>query len=235
MSANWIDVPSATVDDVQFNESRQRCEHRFRWFARAVAPIIVVTAVAGCSSDDAGTTSTKPDVTVVPDQTAIAPGSCDPSEAVNAPSIKTAGTTTDATLGFADLGCAGINGDGYISFNYNPVLIDGDGSVTVTVDDGVTASLSWTGLTAFAESTPGTWTSTLDPASCNRLTIQLRSTSGESTATYGADIRVGGETSPCPQRTIDPSDVPDDNVGGTLAPPASGSPATTAAPTTTAA
>ena len=196
----------------------------------AVVALTALSALGGCSSDAGDDTSTVTDPTVVPDPTALAPGSCDPSEAVDAPSIDVGGTVTLATLGLADIGCSGTNGDGYISFNYNPVLIEGDGDVTITVADGVGAVLAWDGSTPFSEIEPGRWTTTLDPTSCSRVTIQLTSASGSSTATYGADIRSGGESVECPQRTIDPSDVPDESAG-TLAPPPTDPPRTTTPPT----
>lgn len=199
-----------------------------------IAVVAGLTTIAGCSSDDVQTSTSDTDPTLVPDLTALAPGSCDPSEAVDVPRIEIGGTTTPATLGLADIGCAGTNGDGYISFNYNPVLIDGDGTVTITVGDAVAAMVAWTGTTPFGESEPGVWTTEVDPASCNRVTIQLTSASGASTATYGADIRSGGESTACPLREIDPSDVPD-TAGGTLAPlpEPTDPPRTTVAPTTT--
>ena len=51
------------------------------------------------------------------------------------------------------------------------------------------------------------WTSSQPISGCDRLTITLKSPSGLSRATYGVDIRVGGETTDCPQRVIDPTDV----------------------------
>lgn len=205
---------------------------RRRLVVSTLTAVVALVTVTSCSSDADSSTSTSADLTIVPDQTAVAPGACDPAEAVDPPSIETNGTTTLATLGLADIGCAGTNGDGYISFNYNPVLIDGIDAISFSVGDGVAALTDWTGLTPFAETSPGTWASTLDPSSCNRLTIQLTSASGASTATYGADLRVGGDTVACPQRTIDPSEEPTETGGTITQPPQLTDPATTRPPTT---
>lgn len=193
-------------------------------------------AVAGCSGDDTSTATTI-EPAVVPDSTALAPGECDPAQTLAAPEIITGGTTTPATLGIGDFDCGGLSGDGYISFNYNPVLIDGEDTIEVTVGEETTAAISWTGDQPFTESAEGHWTSTLRAKSCNRITIQLTGDStaestadptaestadstansdggpadesGVPTAIFGADVRVGGDDIECPQREIDPSDPSD--------------------------
>ncbi len=182
----------------------------------------VILGTAACSPDNTASPTTNIEPALVPDATAVAPGGCDPTQTLDAPAITTGGETTPATLGIGDFSCGGVNGAGYISFNYNPVLIEGDGSIEVTIGDGVTAVLAWTGTEPFTESDPGVWSSSLSDASCNRLTIELASEFASASATYGADIRVGGDDVLCPQRTIDPSEPPD----GTLVPTAP----TTAAP-----
>ncbi|MEO7397165.1 MAG: hypothetical protein ABIW84_01225 [Ilumatobacteraceae bacterium] len=186
---------------------------------RVAIAFALTTAAAACSSDTAPTTQTA-GATLVPDPTALAPGACDPTDALPAPGIAVGPTTTPATLGVGDFSCGGINGSGYISFSYNPVLIDGEGSVTVIVPNGTSSgvqetgdeiivSISWSGDQPFVESGSGTWTSTLDERTCARLTLGLATASGSSTATYGADIRSGGAAVPCPQRVIDPTDPGD--------------------------
>jgi len=226
---------SATVNQMHSPATPLVFGRRRRRPVRLLAvAVVAVTVMASCSSDDDAPTASATDPTLVPDLTALAPGSCDPSEAVDPPLIDIAGTITPATLGLADIGCAGTNGDGYISFNYNPVLLDGDGTVTITVANGVGAVLAWTGATPFGETEPGSWTTTLDPSTCNRVTIQLTSASGASTATYGADIRSGGDSVACPLREVDPSDVPD-APAGTLAPPPEPTDPPRATATTTAA
>lgn len=170
----------------------------------------MVMGASACSSDDSRATRVT-EVVLVPDPTAVAPGGCDPAKSLATPSIKTAGTTTPATLGIGDFECGGVSGDGYITFVYNPVLIEGGDSIEVSVGDDVIATVAWagTGAEPFVETDPGIWTASTNGVVCTRLTITLASTTGTSTATYGADVRVGGDEIECPQREIDPSDPSD--------------------------
>ena len=187
-----------------------------------VRPLVIAAVAFGtvaCSSDQPESVDITAEATLVPDETAVAPGFCDPTESVRAPSITTGGETTLATLGLGDFSCGSLNGDGYISFSYNPILIDGEGSIEVSVGEGVTADISWKGDEPFTESTPGVWTSSLRDNTCTRLTIRLKSESTTSSATYGADIRAGGEEVGCPQRSVDPSDPSDGSPDATSPPP----------------
>lgn len=176
---------------------------------RRILLVACLVGVVGCSSDAGGPPTTAALPNVVPDETVLAPGSCDPTQTVEAPRIEVLGQTVPATFGLGDFDCAGSNGDGYIGFNYNPVLLDGDGVIAVEVEEDLIATISFGGGNPFVESEPGRWTTSLDDNSCTRLTISLSSATDSSKATYGADIRVGGEGVPCPQREIDPSDPSD--------------------------
>jgi hypothetical protein len=99
-----------------------------------------------------------------------------------------------------------LTGEGFVTFVYNPVLLDADGPIEVHVDRAAQAELSWPKGTAFSETGSGVWKSDDPPNGCGRLIIRLASSSGLSTAVYGADIRVGGDSIDCPQRELDPSD-----------------------------
>lgn len=180
---------------------------------RLVALLAIVAATGACSSGPgtpAGVTDGAPAVT---ETTTVAPGGCDPSDSLSAPSISTDSTKVDATLGVAGFGCGGLNGEGYISFDYNPVLIDGRSSVEISIPDGSAATITWSGDRPFIESSPGRWTTTLGDRSCDRVTIELISAVGTASATFGADIRSGGESVACPQRLVDPSEP-----GGVVSP-----------------
>ena len=159
-------------------------------------------------SDSAPTSSTT--VAIAPGTTAPAPGSCDPdAERLPAPSIVIDGTSTDSTFGIGAYECGTISGDGFIVFSFNPVLLDAQDTVEVTINSPATAAFTWALGGPFTKSGGDTWTATATQNGCARLTIDLTSPSGENTATFGADIRVGGASEPCPQRTVDGSDPGD--------------------------
>ncbi len=179
------------------------------------AVLIATVLVASCSSDSSTSTVGKADAPVFSYETALPPGTCDPTDDLATPSITTSGSTTLATLGIGDFGCSGLNGNGYISFNYNPVLIDGQDTIEVGVGDGVAAIITWAGEQPFTEKRPGIWASSLQADTCSRLTIDITNTAGTSTGTFGADIRVGGKLVPCPQRKLDPSDPSDGDPDAT--------------------
>ena len=165
----------------------------------------MLLAPACSSSDDS--TATSSINTVLPDPTVPAPGECDAvAESLDTPSIVIDGTETDATLGTASWNCGTLTGEGFITFVYNPVLLDADGPIEVRVDGDAQAELSWPKGTAFSQTGSGVWQSDDPTTGCGRLIIRLASTSGLSTAVYGADIRVGGGAIACPQRELDPSD-----------------------------
>ncbi len=162
--------------------------------------------VGGCSGGDA-TSATSVVAPIAPDSTTVIPGSCDPAvEALPPPSITVDRVDTFATFGVGAYECGAITGDGYIVYTFNPVLIDADSAIRVTINSGATAKLSWSLGDPFTESGDNVWTSAAPAQGCARLTIQLTSPSGINTATYGADIRIGGSGIDCPQRTIDPTD-----------------------------
>jgi len=79
----------------------------------------------------------------------------------------------------------------------------------VRINSAATAKLSWSLGEPFTETGDGVWKSATPTTGCARLQIDLVSPGGENTATFGADIRVGGESVDCPQRTIDASDPGD--------------------------
>ena len=186
--------------------------------------------VGGCTGGDATSSDSVVVASIAPDSTAVIPGSCDPAvEALPPPTITVDGVDTFATFGVGAYECGTITGDGYIVYTFNPVLIDADSAIRVTINSAATATFSWSLGEPFAESGDNVWTSAAPAQGCARLTIQLTSPSGINTATYGADIRVGGSGIDCPQRTIDPTDpgeqgsVPVNTPVGSGAP----SPATT--------
>ncbi|HRE01971.1 MAG TPA: hypothetical protein PLV68_11780, partial [Ilumatobacteraceae bacterium] len=121
-------------------------------------------------------------------------------------------------LGLSDVGCAGVNGDGYISFDYDPALLDepvgGNGSLTVVIATGDTATMELSGTQLSdteqpVETTAGRWTVTVPAQSCVRLTIDLVSANGSGSATYGVDLRRGGEAVECDQRDLPPEEAPE--------------------------
>jgi hypothetical protein len=167
----------------------------------------VSIALQGCTSDSSPGAGQSDDA-LVPDATAPPPGSCDPlDQQIPPPSIIVDGHSTDATFGIGAYQCSTIAGNGYIINNFNPILID-DASkpVKIKINSDALVKLTWS-LGAFTETSDNEWTSTEPTTGCDRLTISLKSPSGASRATYGADIRVGGEGVDCPQRVIDPTDV----------------------------
>jgi hypothetical protein len=191
-------------------------ERSRRWSCRVIAAVRscavllpLVLALGACSSDEDGTE--QPSVnTILPDPTVPAPGDCDlEAEALSTPSIVIDGTATDATFGVGSYECGTLAGDGYIVFSYNPILLDANGSIEVVMAADDVPTFTWAGNSGFTETSPGHWASGEPPPGCQRLTIALASQSGRSTATYGADIRVGGPATPCPQRIVSPDDPSD--------------------------
>ena len=112
----------------------------------------------------------------------------------------------EATFGVGAYQCSTLTGNGYIVNNYNPVLLDAAKPVEVIINSTATAVLAWT-LATFTMSADNVWKSAQPVVGCDRLTITLTSPSGSSYATYGADIRVGGDGIACPQRNVDPTDI----------------------------
>ena len=178
---------------------------------RRLAALWVLGATAvtmqACSSSSSNGAQPAIGNTIVPDSTAPAPASCNPlDEQIPAPSIVIDGVTTEATFGVGAYQCSTLTGNGYIVNNYNPVLLDAAKPVEVTINSTATAVLTWT-LSTFTMSAGNVWKSAQPVAGCDRLTITLTSPSGSSYATYGADIRVGGDSVACPQRNVDPTDT----------------------------
>lgn len=171
----------------------------------------VVLAMQGCTGQPRPKVG-QPDIgnTILPNPTTPAPGSCDPLDLqIPAPTITVDGTSIDATFGVGTYQCSTVTGDGYIINNFNPVLLDASkpGTIKVEINSDATAKLVLGLGGEFTQTGDHEWTSSQPVTGCDRLTITLKSPSGSSRATYGVDIRIGGEGTDCPQRVIDPSDV----------------------------
>jgi hypothetical protein len=192
---------------------------RVRWvtvdLVRRLSTLCVAAAVAfamqGCTSQPRPKVG-QPDIgnTILPDPTTPAPGTCDPLDLqIPAPTITVDGTSVDATFGVGTYQCGTMTGDGYVVNNFNPVLLEADkpGTIEVKINSDATAKLVLGLGGELAQSGDREWTSSQPITGCDRLTITLKSPSGLSRATYGVDIRVGGESTDCPQRVIDPTDV----------------------------
>ena len=177
---------------------------------RLLASILFVAAMTSCSSGSAATFSTADPATLLPDDTTPAPGACDDgSNAIAIPTIVIGDVKTPATYGKGSLECATLAGSGFLVFSYNPVLLPADGPVQVVVSDKSTVKITWPGGDPFTQTAADTWTSATPPQGCSRLLIALKSASGQGTATYGADIQVGGSSIACPQRDLAPFDPSD--------------------------
>jgi len=180
---------------------------------RAVAAIALVLplVLATCSSDGGSTTGRPESVnTIPPDPTTPVPGTCDPLDLqIPAPTVSIDGVSVDATFGIGTYQCGTVTGDGYIINDFNPILLDAaePGTVTVKINSDATPKLVLGDDGQFTESGDKEWKSAQPASGCNRLTVTLKSPSGLSRATFGVDIRVGGEGTDCPQRVIDPTDV----------------------------
>jgi hypothetical protein len=172
---------------------------------RRVLVIALVATTAACDTDEATPSVSQVLATAAPPDTGPAPGSCTPSpDHPPVPTIEVGDSATDATLGTSSDPCDALTGEGYLDFNYNPVLIDASDKIRVIVGD-TEATIKWELGEPFTEIKSGTWESAQPTKGCARLTIGL--VSGQATATYGADIRVGGTKVGCPQRLIDPTDL----------------------------
>jgi len=181
---------------------------RFQTLCVAAA---VAIAMQGCTSESRPQVG-QPDIgnTILPDPTTPAPGTCDPLDLqIPAPTVTVDGTSVDATFGVGTYQCGTITGDGYVVNNFNPVLLDVDkpGTIKVKINSEATVRLVLSLGGEFTQTGDREWTSSQQLTGCDRLTMTLKSPSGLSRATYGVDIRVGGEATDCPQRVIDPTDI----------------------------
>ena len=146
-----------------------------------------------------------------------APGECAAPESLATIQIRTNGTTNAPTFGVGSSDCGGATGKGYIVFDYSPILIEAVDSFEITIAGDATATVTWPDPAELTSTGKGTWKSATLKDVCKRLTIDLASPDGASRATYGADIRFGGPTVPCPVRDaatppeeiIAPDSVPD--------------------------
>lgn len=185
---------------------------------RVLLSMIAASAalVSSACSDDAQPERSAETTAPVAETTPL-PGTCDPADSLPTPTIAIADQpAVAATFGKGNAPCDGVAGDGYIIFNYNPVLIDAptDAPITITatassgpadsVDDLVVTVLTSDGA-AFTASGDGRWTASAR-AGCSRVTIDVASASRGAQATFGADIRVGGSSRACPQREVDAFD-----------------------------
>ncbi len=181
-------------------------------FARppAVLTLLALGVFAGCSADRAPTATADTEPESPPATVAIAPGECRPPLELAEIAIRSGGASFAPTLGVGSSDCAGATGEGYLVRSYEPAVIDAANTFTVEVDGEVDTELSWSGPQVLTRADT-TWSSPRLPTGCNRLEIKVTSLDGSSTATYGADIRVGGVNVPCPIRDapdpIDPADI----------------------------
>ena len=181
--------------------------HYRRAMRRATTLCLAALALLGAGCRSSATSSGTAVISIAPDTTTVIPGNCDPAvEALPPPTISVDGVDTVATFGVGAYECGTITGDGYIVYTFNPVLIDADSAIRVTINSQATAKLTWSLGEPFTESGDNVWTSAAPAQGCARLTIDLTSPSGINTATYGADVRIGGSGIECPQRSIDPTD-----------------------------
>ena len=171
--------------------------------------VVVAAGLTACtSSPKTVTPPATTDPALLPSDSVPAPGSCDPSETIDAPTITSSSGAVAATLGQGLFGCGAVSGNGFITYSYNPVLIDATGPLQIDVGANK-AQFTWTPGATFNQTSGGHWKTGTPAPGCARLIIALTSPTGNSTATYGADIRVGGANVACPQRAIDPSDPSD--------------------------
>ena len=153
--------------------------HRVRRLT--VLCLLGVALLAGCRSEASSNGSLV--VSIAPDSTAVIPGTCDPAvEALPAPTISAGGVDTLATFGVGAYECGTITGDGYIVYAFNPVLIDAESAIRVTINSQATATFTWSLGAPFTQSGDNVWTSAAPAKGCARLTIELRSPSGSNTA-----------------------------------------------------
>ena len=179
--------------------------------AATVLALSLACGLQACTSE-ARPKPGQPDIgnTILPDPTTPPPGSCDPLDLqIPAPTVTVGGNSVDATFGVGTYQCGTITGDGYVVNNFNPVLLDvaKPSTITVKINSDATPRLVLGLGGEFTQSGTREWTSSQPITGCDRLTMTLKSPSGLSRATYGVDIRVGGEATDCPQRVIDPTDV----------------------------
>ena len=172
-------------------------------------PVIVcalaVVGLTACSNSS----SSKPDsasANSTPVGTVPAPGNCVAGEVLPAVTLVVDGKSVDPTFGIGSSECAALTGTGYIAFDYDPILIDTAKAIEVVVGGDVKVTVAWPGGEPFTQTKPGHWLSGTPGKGCSQLTIALVSSSGRSTETLGADVRVGGTNVPCPQRGRGPSE-----------------------------
>ena len=175
----------------------------------------LVVALCACSTTPDSPASTAFDA---PDAggTVAPPGNCVPGDTLPSVKLIIDGKTVAPTFGIGSNECAAITGNGYIAFDYDPVLIDSKGAVEATIDGDATVTFAWSGGEPFVQTSPGRWQSAAPEKGCERLTIVVVSPAGTSTETVGADIRVGGSSVPCPQRGLGPREPIDTSVTETL-------------------
>ena len=190
--------------------------------ALCAAVAALLFAIAACSGNDAATQVTS-DVALPPVTEAIAPGECPVPEQLAVVAIKTADMSYSPTFGVGSSDCGGATGKGYLVFGYEPILIDTDtdASVEIIVTGEVDVSIGWPGGEQFEPTSNGRWKLMQLQRECQRLTIDVTSRDGKARATYGADVRAGGQGVACLVRDastpIDPADTAplDTTVGPT--------------------
>lgn len=183
-----------------------------------VISVAVSLLVSACSGHNATTQATVDDVATPPITVDLAPGECAAPDDLAVIQIRTGGKTYAPSLGVSSSDCSGVTGQGYLVFGYEPILIEASNTFEVIVTGPATASVDWTAPDPLESVGVGRWKSATLNDSCNRLTVQLSSQTGAATATYGADIRVGGTDVACQIRSAAPAINPNDTEPPQTAP-----------------
>lgn len=183
-----------------------------------VISVAVSLLVTACSGRSESTQATVDDVATPPITVDRAPGECAAPEDLAVIQIRTGGKTYLPSLGVGSSDCSGVTGQGYLVFGYEPILIEASDKFELIVTGAATASVDWTAPDPLESVGNGRWKSTTLTDSCNRLTVQLSSPAGDATATFGADIRVGGTDIACQIRSAAPAINPNDTEPSQTAP-----------------
>ena len=178
----------------------------------AIAIVLGLVGLGACSGSSATPTTTTDDVVAPPATNAVAPGECRKPEELATITIRTDGNTFEPTLGVGSSDCTGTTGTGYLVHGYEPILIEATTTFDVIIRGEASTTIDWPGSDPLQPTGNGTWKSAKLSNGCNRLTIALVSTDGTATATYGADIRVGGDNVVCAVRDALPMVDPSDSV-----------------------
>lgn len=183
---------------------------RPRLIVISIVSVAASLLVAGCSGSASKTAATVDDVATPPVTVDRAPGECAAPDELAAIQIRTGGKNYSPSLAVGSSDCSGQTGQGYLVFGYEPILIEASRTFEVFVTGTANASVNWSAPDPLESVGNGHWKSTTLTDSCNRLTIELSSPTGDASATYGADIRVGGINVICQIRSAAPAINPND-------------------------